>query len=218
MQINEISMALWIIFFVFSGIFGILLTRKAFKPEFERPQREYYLGIAIFIFIHIVARISYYYYDFIDAQELYWELGALIGIGSVIFLIYAIERHIYTRSKFIITIIATINLTVLLIITIVNFMNPGFISPDIKLIIQIINTAVIGLFIPLIYLYVAIKSSSTYRRNSLLIAIGIIIFLGGRTAHNRGFFIPDNILYFILSPTLMLIGGVIFLYGLLKPA
>jgi len=208
---------------VFSGIFGIILIRKAFKPAFERPQREYFLGIAVFILVHIIARVFYFYYDFIDAQVLFWEVGALVGVGSIIFLVYAIERNVYKRSKFVITIIAIISLIALSIITVLDVYSPGLIHPDIKVIVQTVNTAVIGLFLPLIYIYVAIKSSGTYRTNSLIIAIGIIIFLGGQTAHAKGFSMgaflqlqPDNFLYFILSPTLMLIGGILFLYGLIK--
>ncbi len=210
MVVTEISVSLWLIFFGFSVVFGILTIRKAFTKEFERPQREYYLGIAIFILIHILARVFYFIFDFVNNQEIFWELGALVGIGSVIFMLYAIERNVYTRTKFLITIITIINLVLLLIFALL------ITTPLAKTIIQTINTALVGLFIPLIYIYVAYKSSGVYRRNSLLIAIGIIIFLAGQTAHSRGFYIPENPIYYIISPTLMLIGGIIFLYGLLR--
>ena len=207
MVVAEISQVLWYIFLGFSVLFGIVMTRKALTKELGRSQREYYLGIAIFIIIHTIARIFYYLYDFVDRQEMYWEIGALIGIGSVIFLIYAIERNIFTRTKFLITIITIINL--LLII---------FLPAEFKTYVQTVNTALIGIFLPLIYIYVAYKSTGSYRKQCLLIAIGILIFLAGQTAHMKALLLPDNIIYFILSPTLMLIGGIIFLYGLVKSA
>jgi len=210
LQIDEISIGLWIIFGVFSLFFGIMLTRKALDPESGRPQREYYLGIAIFILIHILARVFYFMYDFIERNETYWNLGALIGIGCVIFLLYAIERNIFTRTKFIITIITIINLILLTIFTLVESLETA------KIVVQFINTGLVGLFIPLIYLYVAYKSSGIYRKHSLLIALGIIIFLIGQTAHSKALLIEGNAIYFILSPSLMLIGGIVFLYGLIR--
>jgi hypothetical protein len=207
MVVAEISQVLWYIFLGFSVLFGIVMTRKALTKELGRSQREYYLGIAIFIIIHTIARIFYYLYDFVDRQEIYWEIAALIGIGSVIFLIYAIERNIFKRTKFLITIITIINL--LLII---------FLPAEFKTYVQTVNTALIGIFLPLIYIYVAYKSTGSYRKQCLLIAIGILIFLAGQTAHMKALLLPDNIIYFILSPTLMLIGGIIFLYGLVKSA
>jgi hypothetical protein len=207
MVVAEISQVLWYIFLGFSVLFGIVMTRKALTKELGRSQREYYLGIAIFIIIHTIARIFYFLYDFVDRREIYWEIAALIGIGSVIFLIYAIERNIFKRTKFLITIITIINL--LLII---------FLPAEFKTYVQTVNTALIGIFLPLIYIYVAYKSTGSYRKQCLLIAIGILIFLAGQTAHMKALLLLDNIIYFILSPTLMLIGGIIFLYGLVKSA
>jgi hypothetical protein len=205
MVVTEISQGLWYSFFGFSVIAGILLVRKALTKEITRNQREYYFGMAIFIIIHIVARAFYYIYDFIDRQELYWETGALIGIASVIFLLYAIERNIFTRTKFLLTILSLIFLILLLIL-------PEALKP----IVQAINTAMIGIFIPLIYIYVAYKSAGSYRKIAILTAIGILVFLAGQTAHMKALLLPENLVYFILSPTLMLVGGIIFLYGLLK--
>lgn len=208
MVINEISQVLWYLFFGFSVLFAILLIRKALNKDVGRSQREYYLAMAIFILIHLIARIFYFIYDFFTStEEWYWETGALIGIGSVIFLLYAIERNIFTRTKFLITIIASINLVLLILL-----------PSEFKLYIQTINTAMIGVFIPLIYIYVAYKSTGSYRKNSLFIAIGILIFLAGQTTHMKALFIPENIIYFILSPALMLAGGILFLYGLVRSA
>ncbi len=199
-------MILWIIFFVFSVFFGYFMTRKAFSSDYERPQREYYFGLALFIIIHLIARIIYFLHDFvyIGDQNL-WELAALVGIGSVIFLVYAIERHIFTRTKFLITVIVIINLILMIVL-----------PPDLKDIARIFNTTLVGIYLPSNYIYVAYKSTGIYRRNSLLIAIGILIFLGGQAARSQPLFVPGNIIFFIISPILMLVGGFIFLFGLLR--
>ncbi len=206
MALTELSMVLWFIFFGFSVIFGIIITRKAFTPDFERSQRDYYLGMAIFIMVHLIARILYFFYDFIYIEdEFFWDLGAIVGIGGIIFLLFAIERYIFTRSKFFFTILAIINVILLIVI-----------PSEYKNIVQTIFIPVIGLFIPIIYFYIAYKGTGNIRKNSLLIAIGILIFLAGQTAHGRTFFEITDPIYLIASPLLMLLGGIIFFYGLVR--
>ncbi|HUX99129.1 MAG TPA: hypothetical protein VMV49_06210 [Candidatus Deferrimicrobium sp.] len=207
MALTELSMALWLIFFCFSVGFGILMIRKALGPDLERPQREYYIGMAIFIFVHLVARIFYFYYDFIDINEFYWDLGAIIGLLGIVFVLYAIERNIFTRSKFLFTITTLIFILMLIIL-------PPYIKPY----LQTIIVSIIGIFLPLIYVYVGIKSHGNIRKNSLLIAVGILIFLIGQTAHSATFFTTAVFIYFIISPICIIIGGFIFFYGLIRPS
>ena len=206
MAIEEISKVLWFIFFGFSGLFGILLIRKALGPDLARPQREYYLGMSAFILVHLIARYFYYLYDFHGQAQLNWDLGASIGLIGIVFLLYAIERNVFTRSKFFFTIITIIFIILIFIL-----------PPEFKSISQTIIVSIIGLFIPLIYLYVAYKGSGDIRKNSLIVAIGILIFLIGQTAHSSTFF-DLGFIYFIISPVCMLVGGIIFLYGLLRPS
>ena len=212
MVLYEISIALWVIFFGLSIVFGVKMIRKARTPDYERPQKEYYLGMAIFIFVHLVARTFYFIYDFDYLyngvlNETLWELGAIIGIAGIVFLLYAIERHIYTRSKFFFTILVIIYIILIPIL-----------PPEYETIAQTIVVALVGFFIPLIYIYVAYKSTSDIRKNSLLIAFGILIFLIGQTAHGKTFFPIDHFIYLIVSPILMIVGGLILLYGLIRPS
>jgi hypothetical protein len=207
MALTELSIVLWLIFFGFSVIFGILMIRKGLGPDLERSQREYYIAMAIFIFVHLVARIFYFYYDFIDINDLFWDLGATIGLLGILFVLYAIERNIFTRSKFIFTI------TTLIFIILLNVL-PDYIKPY----LQTIIVSMIGIFLPLIYVYVGIKSHGNIRKNSLLIAVGILIFLIGQTAHSATFFSTAVFIYFIASPVCMIVGGFIFFYGLIRPS
>ena len=191
------------------------MIRKAMSIDIERPQREYYIGLTIFIFVHLIARIIYFIHDItaeiVDfiyvGDPILWELAALVGIGSVIFLVYAIERNIFTRTKFIITIIVIINLILLIIL-----------PEEFKDIIRIFNTSLVGAFLPLIYVIAAYKSTGIYRKYLLITAVGILIFLGGQGARSDALFVPDNIIFFIISPILMIIGGAIYLYGLTRQA
>ncbi len=200
-------MVLWWIFIGFSVVFGYLMARKALTPDFERPQREYFFGVGIFIIIHLIARILYYYHDFIYVGDpFFWELAALIGIISVIPLVYAIERNIFKWSKFLFTIIVIINLVLLLVLPL-----------EYKNVARTINTTMVGILLPSMYVYVAYKSTGTYRKSFIINAVGILIFLGGQAARSQPLFTPDNIIFFIVSPILMIAGAIIYLYGLIRP-
>jgi hypothetical protein len=206
MGLAEISITLWFIFFGFSVLFGLTMCKKALNPDIERTQREYWIGIAIFVFIHLIARILYYLYDFIYVGgELFWTWGAIFGIAGLTFLLYAIERNIFTQSKFILTILAIISVLLLIIL-----------PADIGSIIQIIILPIIACPIPLIYFYIAAKSTEKIRRNSLLNGLGVLIFLAGQVTHGKFFFESWQPVYFIVAPVLMLIGSIIFFYGLVR--
>ena len=208
MALEPISQVIWFIFFGLSVIFGTLLIRKVKTEDLTRPQTEYYLGLVTFILVHFISRIFFYINDFkLGNPDLYWELGALIGLISLVPLLYAIERNIYTRSKFLFTILTVIFIILLYVLPL-----------EYKPLNQTIIVTIVGAFIPLIYLYVAIKSTGSIRKNTLLIAGGIFIFLLGLTAHHKLYFPIDGFIYLILSPLLMLSGLFVWAYGLLRPA
>ncbi len=210
MALMEISMALWFIFFGFSVFFGTIMIKKAASPGLTRPQREYCIGIGIFILVHLVARILYFCFDFIYiADEFYWTWGAIFGIVGLTFLLYAIERNIFTQSKFLFTIFAIISVILFIVL-----------PSNIGTIIQMIVLPILGLPIPLFYFYIASKSTGEIRTNSLLNGLGVFIFLAGQVAHTKFFYEigPQwQPIYFVVSPPLMLIGTIIFFYGLVRP-
>ncbi|MHA1232619.1 MAG: hypothetical protein ACTSRP_26565 [Candidatus Helarchaeota archaeon] len=88
--------------------------------------------------------------------------------------------------------------------------------PQLRIIINIIN-----IIIPLVYIYTAINTSGKIRKISMIIAIGIIIFILGQAAHSINIWdiFDYNIaysLYYYASPTALIIGGLMLFYGLLK--
>ena len=206
MALEPISQVIWFIFFGISIILGTLILRKVITEDLTRPQTEYYLGSVAFILIHAICRIFYYIHDFTPGYpDLYWELGAIFGLICLIPLLYAIERNIYTRSKFLITILTIIFIILLFVLPV-----------EYKPILQTIIISIAGAFIPLIYVYVAMKGTGSIRKSSLLIAGGIFIFLLGQTFHHRLYFPLDGFIYLILSPLLITTGLFIWGYGLVR--
>ena len=207
MALDLISQVIWFIFFGISVILVTLLIRRVITEDLTRPQTEYYLGSVAFILVHAICRIFYCMHDFTPGYpDFYWELGALFGLICLIPLLYAIERNIYTRSKFLITILTIIFIILLFIV-----------PPEYQPFLQTVIVSIAGAFIPLIYVYVALKSTGNIRKNSLLIAGGIFIFLLGQTFHHRLYFPLDGFMYLILSPLLVTIGLTIWGYGLIRP-
>lgn len=203
MSLEEISIVLWYIFFAFSIIFAIFMVWKSIREEMTRSQREYYLGVGIFVIVHLIARIFYFIYDFYGNDQ-FWDIAAIVGMAGILVWMYAIERHVFTRSYFIFTIIVAIAVILLIVLP----------DDNMKTTVQTVVVPSVGLFIPSIYLYVAYKGTGNIRKYSLIIFLGIMIFLAGQTAHMSSFLEVSPFIYFILSPIFMIGGGIIFLYGL----
>ena len=212
-QIITISIILWIIFSIFSIIMAIYLSKKFLFTELEGGQRDYFLGMVLFIIIHLIARIFYMLYDFYYIggvpYELFWDIAAIIGVGSLIFLLFAIERHILKKSRYIFTILSIITFVLLIVL------------PVYKEIIQLIMIPIVAILVPAIYIYTAAKISGKIRKNSLIIAFSLIIFILGQSAHSTNVWdiFPYAIaeqLYYIVSPIGLLIGGIMLFYGLMK--
>lgn len=207
----EISIGLWYVFFAFSIFFGAIMLKKALNQNFPRSQREYYLAIGIFAFVHLICRIFYYLYDFVlIGDPNLWTLGAIFGITGVTFLLYAIERNIFPKSKFILTILSIITIVLLLLL-----------PSNLGTILQTIMLPILSIPIPLIYFYIAYKSADEFRMTAFINGLGIFIFLAGQTAHSRFFYEmgPQMLpMFYIISPILIITGSALFLYSLLRPS
>ncbi|MBD3227698.1 MAG: hypothetical protein GF329_05875 [Candidatus Lokiarchaeota archaeon] len=172
--------------------------------DLEPAQRDYFLGMVVFIVVHMISRIFYMLYDFyyINGSPYvpFWDIGAAIGAASVVFLLFAIERHMLKKTKYLFTILS--------IITVVLY----FVIYQYRDIVQLIMIPIVAIVVPLIYVYTAIKSTGQIRKTSIIIAIGIIIFILGQAAHSINVWdiFTENIafgLYYIISPIGLTLGG-----------
>ncbi|MHA1268381.1 MAG: hypothetical protein ACTSPY_01220 [Candidatus Helarchaeota archaeon] len=214
-QFESLSLIIWICFIILSIIFSIFISLKFFnkKKPLEPAQRDYFLGMVIFIIIHSISRILYMLYDFYliggDHYQLFWDMAAVVGIGSVIALLFAIERHIIKKTKYLFTILSSITLILFIVL------------PEYKETIQLFMIPIVAVIIPFIYFYTAIKTSGEIRRTSLIIGIGIIIFILGQAAHSINVwdlfaYEIAYTLYYFASPIGLIIGGILLFYGLMK--
>ena len=201
---QQISVILFCVLSVYLGFLTIHLVSKAKKAEEER--KFYFLSIAFFSALYMVCRILMV----IDAIDEYPKLSPLYIYGSffavlgVVGLMFAVERYVYQKLKYLPTIcIFIFSLLIILI--------PGDATSLVTYWV-IIGTA-FAILIPILYLKVGFNSTGEIRKNSYSIAIGILIFLVGNGI-NAGDLTTAIEIFFILAPIAMMIGLVMLQIGL----
>ena len=201
---QQISVVLFCVLSVYLGFLTIHLVSKAKKAEEER--KYYFLSIAFFSVLYMVCRILMV----IDAIDEYPPLSPLYIYGSffavlgVVGLMFAVERYVYQKLKYLPTIcIFIFSLLIILI--------PGDATSLVTYWV-IIGTA-FAILIPILYLKVGFNSTGEIRKNSYYVGIGILIFLVGNGI-NAGDLTTAIEIFFILAPIAMMIGLVMLQIGL----
>lgn len=178
--------------------------------------KAYNAAFALFLIMFAVARYFYYLYDFVIPSEFLWSIGAIFGLMGPAFVLFAIERKLIKGTRYAFTIVSIIAVILLVILLPLSILVPA--SKIMGVGIQFIAVSTIAPLIPLLYFYVAIKSSGEARKQALIFTIGILIFIGGNLFHGQMF--QGNVLfhfiYFILSPVFLIASVIIVLYGFLK--
>jgi len=156
----------------------------------ESLQRPFFLGLSIFMLGYGIARlienIRRYsigsYNDILDA----WKTGTqIVGLNfwlrilyyaiawaMIAMFYYNIEKNIFKKNKFLLTICALVE--GVLSITIYFYFN------DIVFWASVFNFFIVGFFIPILFLNLAMKTpSGSIRNGCILISIGMLLFVLG---------------------------------------
>lgn len=186
---------------------------------YRKDESKYSLGVALFLFLFLIARISVFFlvysYGYDGTQQyllpyptlLWLQIGYnLFSYIGIFILYYVLERYII-KTRFIFAILTLILLTLSL---------TNYFVPENIFLYQVPFFIPVVLGFPAMYFYIASKSSGDVRKNSLIIAVGMIIFELGVV-----FAIPNAqatllssmapVIYELLGPILHII-GVILLY------
>lgn len=205
MQYENLSTAFFILLTVYLGFLTGYLIIKAQKKEAER--KFYFLSIALFAVFYMLCRIllivnSIYGTDPYSLIYVIASFFAVLGIGGLMF---AVEKYVYPKLKFIPTITVLVFASLILIVPSYN---------DLNLVTWwVAFGSASALIIPILYLKVGLKSSGQIRINSFDIAFGIIIFLVGNALNTK--VLTDLFpLLLVLAPLTMLIGLLLFQMGL----
>ncbi|MFX0136345.1 MAG: hypothetical protein ACFFDN_22075 [Candidatus Hodarchaeota archaeon] len=171
----------------------------------KTKKRIFLLAVSVFFVINGILRIFYYIWNFINPDNIFWIIGATLGVAGTIPLIFAVEKEIIHMTKYAYTILA-ISMFIL-------FLLPFPLETHIW--IQTIMYAFLG---PLVFLYfwVLVKRSSGEVRNlAILLLLAVFIYLAGNAGMGQ-IFIRVETIRFIIAPFLLISANFIFLYVFAK--
>jgi hypothetical protein len=177
---TEIALYLWIINLIEMTFVGYIFVR-----EYKKANTKFYLGVMLFYFIFVVARLCeiiriYFNTEGYDLVPPYTGLNFILKTCYTLFsyigitiLYFVLERYVFTRTKKIFTALVPIACALSIWYT---FYSPT--DPIYQLLFNIVIPiyAVILLGIVGMYIYLALKSSGEVRRNSIMIVLGILLF------------------------------------------
>ncbi|MHA1147866.1 MAG: hypothetical protein ACTSR8_06435 [Promethearchaeota archaeon] len=168
---------------------GILFLR-----DYKKAKNIFFFWISLFFFLFIVSRILRIIVKFYIGEppvgkpltgnafilESIYTIVSYIGLFCVYF---ALEKTLVKKSHFFFSIVVWITC----VISIIDFITRNLLWLTLPFFIA----TVLGL--PVIFFYLAGKSSGEVRKNSLLVAVGVVMFIFG-----IAFDIPDGKPIFII--------------------
>ncbi|GAB4313466.1 MAG: hypothetical protein Kow0069_14570 [Promethearchaeota archaeon] len=210
---GPIDVAGWAAWLAVIGVhfaFAWLLARKAARHGRDLGltfTNNYLYGTVGFFLLHGVCRILYFANDYYARSDALWVAGAIFGFISLVWLLNFVETSIVQKTRHGFTLLGAIG-AALIVVT-------SFVSVDGARVVQYAFVAPLALIIPLFYLYAAVKSTGSVRRDSLVVLVGVICFEIGEATHTELLWelFPTSI---YLSPLLMFAGLVMFYFGTIR--
>ena len=198
---------------IYLAIFSIHLLIRTSKLDIP-SLKKYYLGIALFGITFLTSRIIFLINDvmFDITGDEFFYVGSLYVIGNffasmaTFLILLVVEKYVYKKLHFIPTIITLI--TAILILVLPNINNMSMIN------IYSIIGALMGAFIPILYIFFGFQVSGETRKKSFILAGSLLIFMVGILTYSDTLQGMLPILKY-LSPLLTMIGLGLFHYGFL---
>lgn len=202
--IEYTEIVLWLISMGILAVTGALFVR-----DYKRLNNKYFLRISFFFFLFILAKmfrliVRFYIGEPTPGQPLEGDAFILESVYTIVsyiglfFVYYALEKDVVKKTHFFFSILVWVTC----VVSIIDFITRSLLFVTVILFIA----TVFGL--PLIFLGLAIKSSGVVRRNSIIVAIGVIIlFLSIATdiPDGRVIFMWPPLILAIVPPTLLII-------------
>jgi len=192
----------------------ILLIKKHERKRKDEEDVRYEKGLIVFfvigLFIYSFLIINSFFYQITPHSNIFVLVITMI---SLIIIVFTVELCVLHNTKFLITIIYTINVVLLLFFGI--FFQISFYIPPLSL-----GNLALVFFLPALYYYIAIKGLGDLRKKSILMGTGFMGTLGGGATRSAVLIsvnpsiLQINPLYaHIFGPICMIIGLIILLYS-----
>lgn len=199
-----ISNIIMVCLFVYLGIFFVHLLKKT--QRIESQIRYYHYGILGFFITYICSQflfilLNIFFEESNPTYDLIYIIGNFISEMGLLTLMFVVEKYIYSKFRFIPTIL-------ILILAILEIILHEYVFVFTLLLLLVSS------LIPIIYFRVAFQTIGSARIRSLLLGLGLIIFMLGIILNT--YFIWEILIYFaVIAPFIEFTGVGIFHYALL---
>ncbi len=178
MAVTDIALILWIL-----NLIEMVIVSFIFFQEYRKAGTRFYLGVAIFYVLFVLARLCEIIRLYIIPEgpilPPYTDLGAnfwlktgytLFSYVGLMIIYFVLERYVFTKTKYIFTILVPITAIISIWFTIdvahyqllLNITIPFYL---------LILFGIVG-----IYIYLTMTTSGEVRKNSIMIVFGILLF------------------------------------------
>jgi hypothetical protein len=211
----NVKTIIWTITLIYLGIIAALLFIKSRKVELK-SLRDTQHAYGFFLLFYITQRIFFilsdYQRDAYGETVLYYRLvvlGYIFIILSFLNIIYILEKHVITKTKYIITI---------LILCFSGINTILFFFPNLIEIVRYLNYFLLYgevILLLIIYIYISIKTTGKPRKKAILIFVGILIMIIGSILDSDALIKSGLVLPFY-TPLLIAMGVTFFGYVQIK--
>nr|MDO8099464.1 hypothetical protein [Candidatus Njordarchaeota archaeon] len=218
---QSVAIGFWFVVIAYEFLlFGYFAFLKALRlwAGGERPKGStlFYLFLGIFFLLLAIGRGFFIVWDFYVAADpaylWFWRIGEAFQWAALTFISLAITTRIF-ENRFIklgIPILPAICAFFFLFLP-DEIIVIGSASPVIFT-LNVVIAPLYAIVIPATYLYVAYQSAGVIRNSSLLLALGFLVYYGGRVLHTASVG-GANIATLILAPGIVIIGLMIMTAG-----
>lgn len=191
-------------------ILGFIMLVKTIQIKEALKKKKYFTGLTLFFMTHSTCRLFFmlddYYYQTLGIKT-FTILGSLLGVLALVFIVIVIETIIYTKSRYLFTIIGCVGLFF-------DALDLIFLTEN-RYWVQISINLILILFIGLIYIAHIFKSTGTIRRHFAVFTISIALFALGEMAAMRQVYEVISLAQ-ILAPIFMLAGLIVLFYSIVR--
>ena len=158
-------------------LFGLLLLLKIVNFK-KGPSKTYYTGLTGFFFAHASCRLIFLIRGiFFTGNDYLFQFGTILGLLSIILLVAATEKTLYTKSKFFFTIYGFIGIGLMIVdIFLQKSFEIGGSNYSLTMLLQYFFSPVLAAFIMILYLMAALKATGRIRTNAIFMLFAIILF------------------------------------------
>nr|MDO8132599.1 hypothetical protein [Candidatus Njordarchaeum guaymaensis] len=218
---QSVAIGFWFVVIAYEFLlFGYFVLLKALRlmAGGERPKGNtlFYLFFGIFFLLLAIGRGFFILWDFyVNADPAYlwaWRIGEAFQWAALTFISLAITTRIFENRFLKLGVPIVPAICAFFFLFLPNEIVVLGSSSAVIFALNFVIAPIYAIVIPAIYLYVAYQSAGVIRNSSLLLAIGFLVYYGGRVLHTVSVE-ATNVAALILAPGIVIIGLMIMTAG-----